>query len=115
MGQHVIGKRPGGDPAPTSVKVPPTPKNLSPTARKLWRSAWSSWRFNDIESALLERALRLHDMAESALETIRRDGPVVESPSGLVRAHPGVKVAKDLSSEFRACMKSLGLIDVEAL
>ena len=117
MTQHKIDRRPkrfgGPQPVPEAA-IPRAPPHLSTKAKRIWKDAWSLYEFSQAESALLEQGLRELDRASQAEDVLRSEGLVVRSPTGNVRAHPCVTIAKESLASFRAVVRDLGLRDVEA-
>ena len=59
---------------------------------------------------ILQGALESHDMYQRCRAEVAATGPTLTNPdTGMVRANPAAKLARDFLSEFRAGLKQLGL------
>ena len=93
-----------------AVKLPRAPAGLSAEARRMWRSIVGGWVLDAPALGVLEGCLRSWDLFKAASAELERDGPTVLNPStGLRRAHPAAKVAKDSFAAYRAGLAQLHL------
>ncbi|MFC1660329.1 hypothetical protein ACFL3S_02535 [Gemmatimonadota bacterium] len=87
------------------------PDDLSEESRRLWEAATGDEpaRWKPTMVALLNEGLRARDRAQQARAVLEREGVSFTSDSGLVRAHPLLRVEKDASGLFLRIWRALGL------
>lgn len=92
-------------PAPAKV----APKHLSAPAKSLYAAILARYLFEPHHLAILAKALEAWDRAEAARELVGRDGLVVTTRLGEVKAHPAIAIERDSRTAFLAGIKQLGL------
>jgi hypothetical protein len=68
---------------------PACPAKASDAGKRLWVSIVDDYELAEHELVLLRQAVRTLDLVALLEASIRRDGPVIESPQGR-KAHPAV-------------------------
>lgn len=89
--------------------VPKPPTQLSPAARKLWRSVTEQWALDDYGYAILTEALEAYDLKVKAQESVEKDGVLVPGASGGLVANPAVRVVRDARAAYLKALRQLGL------
>jgi P27 family predicted phage terminase small subunit len=88
-------------------KAPPA--HLRAATRRWWTHLVNEYSFEEPDYPLLEAACVAWDRATQAREAIKRSGAYQETKSGLVRAHPGIRVEKDALLAFERLLRALNL------
>jgi len=73
--------------------VPKPPPETRAPGRRLWESVVVDFSLDEHEMALLVEAVRTVDLLDQLDVAVRRDGVLVEGPSG-IRAHPAAVEAR---------------------
>lgn len=89
------------------TKAPPA--GLSDQAAGVWSAVVAEWVLGAEELLVLEGALESWDTYTVARAQVKREGPVVTSPSGVSKRHPALLVARDSFRDFRDSFRQLGL------
>lgn len=97
--------------SPTRFRdVPDAPAHLTVEAQQLWNRIMAVWPIGPDRELLLRGALEAWTRYREAVETLRREGDVVENPdSGNLRKHPAAAIANSAYREFRLSLKQLAL------
>lgn len=83
------------------------PEDLSPSARRLWRSLNKDWEL-DLQSMMVLRiGLLAYDQAIAAREQIDKDGAMLTTPTGYTKAHPLLQVEKEARQGFLQAWRML--------
>ncbi|MEO7684800.1 MAG: P27 family phage terminase small subunit, partial [Gemmatimonadaceae bacterium] len=88
---------------------PKAPKHLTTESRKLFDAIVAQWQLGVDGIALLTNALESRDAYEVCRKQVAKDGPTFKAENGMIRVHPGAKLAIDYLSAFRQSMRQLGL------
>jgi phage terminase small subunit len=89
--------------------APEPPAHLSDEAAAQWRVIVSEWAIGADALPILRGALEMWDQGQAARRLVAAEGLVVTTGTGMVRQHPGAKIALDSFHAYRAGMKQLGL------
>ena len=96
------------------MKAPNPPKNLSRSAKSIWKDIVSEYELEDAAAQLLLGvALEARDRLVQAQDIIARDGLIVQTPNG-PRNNPALTAEKDARNGMLASLKALNL-DLEPL
>ncbi len=114
---EVIPTRPRRSEKPVSIAIVPNqakaPSHLSKESRRLFDDIVNQWLLGPDGLALLTNALESRDQYEICRRQVAKDGPTFTAENGMIRAHPGAKLAIDYLSAFRMTMRQLGLTPEE--
>jgi phage terminase small subunit len=102
---------PAGRPR-TGEKLPPAPRHLTVSSRRLWASVVRDYALEDRHLAILAAALEARDRMIEARAAIERDGAYTVGKFG-PKAHPGIGVERDSRTAMLRAFRELGL-DLEA-
>src|SRR4051812_8331849 len=91
---------------------PTAPRHLSEPARRLYADVLARYVLEAHHLAILTKALEAFDRAEAARVIVERDGLLVATRFGEVKASPAIAIERDARAAFMAGIKQLGL-DVE--
>ena len=100
-------KLPVGRPR-TAPKLPPAPRHLTVSSRRLWASVVRDYTLEDRHLAVLSAALEARDRMIEARDAITRDGAYVSGLHGL-RSHPAIAVERDSRLSMLRAFRELGL------
>jgi len=85
------------------------PAHLSKPAKALYASITSAYVLESHHLAVLVKGLEASDRADAARAVIERDGLLVETRFGEVKASAAVAIERDSRTAFFAAIKQLGL------
>lgn len=95
--------------------VPVPPPHLSERSAAFWRAVTAVYVVDDAPSLeLLRRACEASDRADEARAVLDRDGLVVTTRLGEVRAHPCVAIERDSRNAVRQLLRELRVTDPPA-
>ncbi len=89
--------------------LPPTPKGLSPAARKLWREICSDWLLDRPALLVLKAGLEAHDRMLEAQLILAVDGPIILDRFHQKKMHPAALVERDSRAAMLAALRALKL------
>jgi P27 family predicted phage terminase small subunit len=87
------------------------PEMLGKHGLKLWKAILNGAKAAPHDLVLLETACKLADRIEQCRQTVAKDGLTSRGRYGQLVAHPLLEVEGRAMTEFRACLKLLGLAD----
>jgi P27 family predicted phage terminase small subunit len=87
------------------------PKGLAKHGETLWKRTMGGARASQHDLELLESACRLLDRIHQCRETLATDGLTSRGRYGQIVMHPAVEIEGRAMSEFRQCLKALGLYE----
>lgn len=99
----------------TKPKHPPAPPEMSPEARALWRRIVAEFEFDAGEREVLEALCRAYQRQREAQAILDRDGIVMTTRFGEVRAHPAVAIARDSATLLARLVSQLKLESADGL
>lgn len=89
------------------------PKDLSPAARRLWRSLVTEYGITDAGGlVILHEGLKAYDRAERCRALVDAEGETVRDRWGQAKPHPALAGERDARAQWLAALKALNL-DVE--
>jgi hypothetical protein len=74
--------------------VPPPPAGAGASGRALWSAVHAEFELDQHEVALLVEAVRTMAVLDQLDAAVQRDGTLIETPSGRLRAHPATVEAR---------------------
>jgi hypothetical protein len=91
-----------------------TPSFRPPTGLRAGTRRWfvavsSSWDLEEHHLRQLAIAARSWDQAEEADELVRREGLVIQMPSGASRPHPAIRIGNEARALFLRALRELDL------
>ena len=93
-----------------SIEAPEPPAHLSDESKALWRAVVPDRVLSPGRVALLQEALSALDRADQARVILEKEGlTVVTESTGMIRAHPLLRVEKDSRQLFARMWNILGL------
>ncbi|MEP7301716.1 MAG: phage terminase small subunit P27 family [Caldimonas sp.] len=102
------------DPAARLVDVPPAPRHLSAAAAAEWdRLAADLVALGTLTAAdlrALELLVQTLDSCQTFAAAIERDGLLIESGGGAMKAHPGLAGLGTARAQARALLRDFGLM-----
>src|SRR5262245_20082234 len=91
-----------------------TPKELSDSAKSLWRKMVDEYEIADVAGLhLLEEMCRAYDRALKAEEILDREGYTILDRFGIQKPHPMTHVLRDAKNIQLRCMRMLNDIGPE--
>jgi phage terminase small subunit len=91
------------------VKPPPPPPELPPDLVALWRSTVETWDLHDPNRALLAAGLQELDTYETCRAILKKEGPVITTPTGHRRPNPALAAGHASLRAFRQVLAALDL------
>ena len=88
------------------------PEHLTPATAHWWQSVHEEYSLEPHHTRLLTLAAEAYDRATQARELIARDGLVVPTADGGMKAHPAISIERDCRTAFARLVRELDL-DVE--
>lgn len=98
-----------------SVPEPPypdPPAHLSERAAALWRTVGPTHAKTLARRELLTECLAALDRADEARAIVSKEGMTSTSASGVVHAHPAVKIEREFRQQFARLADQLGIAEV---
>lgn len=92
----------------TTQKAPPPPKGTGPSGRVLWTDVLGKYELEEHEQALLREAVRSVDQLDELHAIVKRDGTIINGPSG-PRMHPAAVEARQLRIALARVIAALRL------
>src|SRR4051794_37843093 len=93
----------------------PTPPQLSPEGRRMWRELQAEYQITDAGGlAILGAACEAFDRMREAQKLIAAEGMVSTDRFGQANPHPAVTIERDSRSQLLADLKALNL-DLEPI
>ncbi|MFL0290778.1 terminase [Mycobacterium sp. SMC-18] len=92
----------------TAQRVPEPPKGTGPSGRDLWRDVLGKFELEEHEQALLREAVRSVDQLDVLHAIVKRDGTIIDGPSG-PRMHPAAVEARQLRIALARVIAALRL------
>ncbi len=107
---EVTPEHPRRDPRRTqSAPERKPPAHLSREAKKMWSSITEGWVLAADSLPLLRAALESWDLFQTCRAQVQKEGPTVRTGDGMIRQHPAVRTGNEALTQFRLCLKQLGL------
>lgn len=85
------------------------PTHLKKEGKALYRTICKEWVLDPSGKILLETACSAYDRLVQARKIVDRLGIVIDSPSGMKRVNPALKVEKEARSGFLQAWRMLNL------
>lgn len=85
------------------------PTHLTDEMKDWWRAVDADYQLAPSDYRLLQVAAEAWDRAQEARRLIARDGLVVETARGGLKAHPAVIIERDARAQFGQLLARLGL------
>jgi len=90
------------------MNTPKPPTGTKTSGGLLWAAVLADYELEQHEEALLLQAVRALDLLDDLAAIVRRDGPMIEGPTGS-RVHPAVVEARQLKIAFARLLAALRL------
>ena len=92
------------------MKTISAPAHLSKESKQIWKEILAEYSIDDAAGLrILRVALEAFDRAQSARETISRDGMTVIDKAEQIKPHPLLPIERDSRAAFLAGLKALNL------
>jgi phage terminase small subunit len=93
----------------TNSKIPAPSIPLGESGMALWRRLQSVYRFNPLETFVLEQAAQQADLIASLEAIVARDGVTVTGSKGQPRIHPAVTAIASARRVLARLLKDVGI------
>jgi len=85
------------------------PPGLSPPVRAFWGRVVETWSLSDEGLEILRLAVEARQRMLDAMTLLRKEGMIVRTKRGAIRAHPAARIRRDAEASFLQAMRQLGL------